>query len=277
MASTPSSSATSTIWSSASSVSCATVVLMLTRSGACFVVRRRLQPAQPGGRALERALHAARPVVHLAGAVDRHADVLQEPAAGQVGQRVGAFVADDRAVGRQVAADVALLAEDLHHAQDVLAHEDLAAGQADLQARPGRGRRARSVVERQSPRRHSPSMFSRVADVAELAVQVAPHRRFVDHAGGQAAGLAVLRREEALDPAFVLLLAVPRQQARQHGHAARAARDVLPESVERGSLLNRSRCRRWAQAAREPASIRVAVLWKNGSVAACTSAGTPSR
>ena len=38
----------------------------------------RLQPAQAGRRSLERALHAARLVVQLAGAVDRDADVLQE-------------------------------------------------------------------------------------------------------------------------------------------------------------------------------------------------------
>ena len=38
----------------------------------------RLQPPQPGGRALERALHAAGAIVQLTGPVDRDADVAQE-------------------------------------------------------------------------------------------------------------------------------------------------------------------------------------------------------
>jgi hypothetical protein len=75
--------ATSTIWSSASSVSCATVVLMLTRSGAPFL---RPRPADYAARprAFERAFHAARAVVHLARAVNRHTDVFARTLAGEV-------------------------------------------------------------------------------------------------------------------------------------------------------------------------------------------------
>ena len=46
-------------------------------------------------------------VVQVARAVNRHADVLEEPPArGERRQRVGALVGDDRPVGREVAADV---------------------------------------------------------------------------------------------------------------------------------------------------------------------------
>jgi hypothetical protein len=73
--------------------------------------------------------HAARAIMHFAGTVNGHADVFQESLRGQVGQRFGALGTDDRAVGREIPADVSLAAEDFHHVKDVLAHEDLAAGQ----------------------------------------------------------------------------------------------------------------------------------------------------
>ena len=126
---------------------------------------------------------------------------LRKPGARELGQRLGALLADDRAVGRQVAAGVALLAEEIQHGQDVLAHEDLAAGEADLQAWPVR-KRAPQRVERQLL---APLALDvqQVADVAELAVQVAPHGRFVDGADRQPIGAARLLVQEALDPPLV--------------------------------------------------------------------------
>ncbi len=65
-----------------------------------------------------------------------------------------------------------------------------------LTCRPvGFGERALEHVERQFLAPFAFDIEQR-ADVAELAVQVAPHRRFVDDAGGQAARAAVARLEE---------------------------------------------------------------------------------
>ena len=65
-----------------------------------------------------------------------------------------------------------------------------------------------------------------VADVAELAVQVAPHRRFVDGAHRQAVGAAGLLVEEALDPLLVAAAAVAGPGvARQRQRRARVAID----------------------------------------------------
>ena len=195
MASTPSSSATSTIWSSASRLSCATVVLMLTRSGACLRFAASCSRLKPRAGALERALQPARHVVYLARTVNRDADVLQEPGRREIGQRLGPLVVDDRAVRRQVAAGVALFAEEIEDGHDVLPHEDLAAGEADLEAGVV-GERLAQRVERHllAP---FPFDIQQVADVAELAVQVAPHRRFVDGAHRQPIGAPGLLLDEA--------------------------------------------------------------------------------
>ncbi len=227
MASTPSSSATSTIWSRASSVSWATVVLMLTRSGACLRLAASWSRRRPGAGALERALQPARRVVHLARAVNRDADVLEKAGCGEVRKRFGAFLGDDGAVGGQVAAGVALLVEEIEHGHDVLAHEDLAAGQADLEPGLVRERAARGTRAQLLP----PLAFDveQVADVAELAVQVAPHGRFVDSADRQAIGPPGLLGEEPLDPALVLAPPEPRprvarERKRPRGESRRRAR-----------------------------------------------------
>jgi hypothetical protein len=215
MASTPSSSATSTIWCSDSSVSCA------TRG-------RLLQPSQAGRRALERARDAARLVVQLAGTVHRHADVTQESGVRQVRQGLGALVGDDRAVRREIPADVALVLEDLHDAEDVLAHEDLAASHRDLKAVLV-GERAAERVERQL----LPPLaldVQQVTDVAELAVQIAPHGRLVDDAVRQPSGASVLALKELVDLLLVLAPAIERPQARGQRHPARAARHGLTKT-----------------------------------------------
>ena len=93
-------------------------------------------------------------------AVDRDADVFEEALGREIRERLGALLRDDRAVGRQVAAGVALLAEEIEHGHDVLAHEDLAAGQADLEAVLLRERLG-AAPRRVSSCRHSPSMLSR--------------------------------------------------------------------------------------------------------------------
>jgi len=113
-----------------------------------------------------------------------------------------------------------LVLEDLHHAQDVLAHEDLAAGEADFQAVPIR-ERALEEVNRQLL---APLALDveQVADVAELALQIAAHRRFVHEAGGQTAGMAVTLRQEVFDLLLVLALAEPREEAGEHRHRSRA-------------------------------------------------------
>ena len=186
IASTPSSSATSTIWSSASRLSCATVVLMLTRSGACL---RRAASCSRRSPAAVRSNVPFTPRAPSCSSPGPSIDTLMclRNPARQIRQRVGALFGDDRAVGRQVAAGVALLAEEIQDGHDVLPHEDLAAGEADLEARVV-GERAAQRVERQLL---APLAFEveQVADVAELAVQVAPHRRFVDdaHGGGRPA------------------------------------------------------------------------------------------
>ena len=76
---------------------------MLTRSGACL---RPPPPAAAGAHrtCAERALQPARDVVHVAGTVDRHADVLEEARRGEIGQRFGPLVTDDGSVCRQVPA-----------------------------------------------------------------------------------------------------------------------------------------------------------------------------
>ena len=188
MASTPSSPATSTIWSSASRLSCATVVLMLTRSGACL---RRAASCSRRRPAHVRSNVPFRPRATSCSSPGPSIETLmcfRKPARRELGERLGALLADDRPVGREVAAGVALLAEEIQHGHDVLAHEDLAAGQADLEAGLiGKGRAQR--VDRQL----LPPLaldVEQIADVAELAVQVAPHRRLVDDARRQAVGAA---------------------------------------------------------------------------------------
>jgi hypothetical protein len=75
---------------SASSVSCATVVLMLTRSGACL---RRAAPAAAQARGVRSNVpfHAARLVVQLAGPSIDTLMCLMNPRR-PVGQRLGALV-----------------------------------------------------------------------------------------------------------------------------------------------------------------------------------------
>ena len=193
--------------------------------------RRLLQPAQPGAGALERALQPARAIVQFPGTVDRHADVLEEARGRQIGQRLGPFLVDDRAVGRQVAAGVALLAEEIQHGHDVLAHEDLAAGEADLEAGLIGEGLAQAVERHLLP----PLAFDvqEVDDVAELAVQVAPHRRFVDGANRQAIGAAVLVAQEALDPVLVAAAPVARPGVPRQRDGARARRDRFAKFGDR--------------------------------------------
>jgi hypothetical protein len=150
----------------------ATVVLMLTRRARASRASRSSRRGRSNAPFTPRARRNR--------AVDRDADVFEKTLAGELGHRVGALGRDDRAVGREVPADVALLAEDIHHRQDVLAHEDLAAGEADLQpAVVGKG--AGQRVDRQLL---TPLALDvqEIADVAELAVQVAPHGRFIHDA-----------------------------------------------------------------------------------------------
>src|SRR5205823_6441805 len=114
-------------------------------------------------------------------------------------------------------------------AEDVLAHEDLTAGEAHLE--PGAIRkRAFERLERQFL---APLAFEvqQIADVAELAMQIAPHRRFVDDAGRQRAGASVFVAEEALDAALVAMAAIARPGVREQRHAARPARDRFLEAA----------------------------------------------
>ncbi len=197
--------------------------------------RRVLQATKPGTGALERAGQPARPIVQLAGAVDRHADVLQEARRRQIGQRFGPFLVDDRPVRRQVAARVPLLLEEVQHRHDVLAHEDLAAGEADLE--PG-------LIREGLPQpldRHllAPLAFDveEVDDVAELAVQVAPHGGFVDGANRQPVGAAILVAKKASDPVLVPTPPVTRPGMPRQRDGARARRDRLAKFGDRfGSL-----------------------------------------
>src|SRR5690606_15499319 len=157
--------------------------------GGMALARGLLQPPKPGRRSFEGAPHAAGPGVPLAGAGDRDTDVLQKSRTGEPGPRRRPFLVAERAGGRQVTAEVALLAKDVHHAEDVLAHEDFATGHADLEA-VFVGEGAPEQVERQFLPPLALDVQER-ADVTELAVQVAPHRGFVDDAGWKAAGTAV--------------------------------------------------------------------------------------
>ena len=152
---------------------------------------------------------------------------LMKPRLRQIGERFGALRVDDRAVGRQITADVALVLERFHHVQDVLAHEDLAAGQAHLQ----------SVVIREGPLERLERQFlaplavdvQQRAHVAELTGQIAPHGGFIDHALRQASGLTVPIADELLDQAFVAVLAVAGQQARDGGQPPSTQGDGLPQ------------------------------------------------
>ena len=86
------------------------------------------------------------------------------------------------------------------------------------------GERLAQRVERQLL---APLAFDvqQVADVAELAVQVAPHRRFVDGAHRQPIGAAGLLVEEPLDPPLVSAAPDTRpRMARQAAAPARASR-----------------------------------------------------
>src|SRR5437870_3488549 len=151
--------------------------------------RRFLQSPKTGGRSLERAFHAAGVVMQLAWSVDGDADVFEKTGAREIGKRVGALFVDDGAVCRQISADVAFAAKHLHDVENVFAHEDLAAGEADLDA--GRLRkRAPQNVDRQLLPPFTLEV-QQVADVAELTLQIAPHRRFVDDAARQTACMTV--------------------------------------------------------------------------------------
>ena len=151
--------------------------------------------------------------------------MVEEPETRELGEGVCTLVVDDCAVGREVAAGVALLAEEIQHAQDVLAHEDLAAGQVDLQVTLGE--RALQCVEGQLL---APLALDvqEIADVAELALQIAAHGRLVDEAHGQPIGAAGPVAKEAADRALVAEL----PQARVH--AARERRRT--SAIENGAF-----------------------------------------
>ena len=65
----------------------------------------------------------------------------------------------------------------------------------------------------------------KVADVAELAVQVAPHRRLVNRAGRQSIGSPGALGQETLNPALVLKTAIARPGMAGRGQCARAHRE----------------------------------------------------
>jgi hypothetical protein len=70
-----------------------------------------------------------------------------------------------------------------------------------------------------------------VADVAELAMQVAPHRRFVDEAGRQPPRPSVLVAQESLDALFVLPPAIARKRVGEEGNRAGPARDAVTQPL----------------------------------------------
>ena len=189
---------------------------------------RRLQPREPLAGPLERPLQAARDVVHLARTVNRDADVLEEPGRREIRQGLGPLLADDGPVRRQIAAGVALLAEEIQDGHDVLPHEDLAAGEVHLE--PG------TVGERLAQRVEGHLLaplaldVQQVADVAELAVQVAPHRRFVDGAHREPIGATGPLLDEALDAALVQAATVPGPGVPRDRPRAGAHRDRLAPS-----------------------------------------------
>jgi hypothetical protein len=112
--------------------------------------------------------------------------VLQKPAGGEVGEGLGALRSDDRAVGREVAAGITLVAKEIEDGHDVLPHEDLSARETHLEI----GRIGKRLAQRVERHLLAPLSFDieQVADVAELAVQVAPHRGLVDGAHRQPIG-----------------------------------------------------------------------------------------
>jgi hypothetical protein len=134
------------------------------------------------------------------------------PLLARLGQRLGAFGTDDRPVRREVSAHITFFPERLHDAQDVLAHEDFAAGHADLQAFLIRKRALQRFERHLLP----PLALDveQVAHVAELALQIAAHRRFVHDAGGQSSGVPVLFLDELFDSVLVPMFSILRQQAR---------------------------------------------------------------
>ncbi len=223
--------------------------------------RRRLQPPQTFGRAIERALLSARDVVQLARPVDRDRDVLEESLQREIGKRLGPLIRDDRAVRREAAAVVALLLEQRQDRQDVLAHEDLAAGEVDLKAVLFR-KRATQRVEREL---FAPLTFDvqEVADIAELAVQVAPHRRLVDHAARQSIGPARAVGEESGHLRFVAPFADAGPRVLRHGQRTDTGEQVFANSADQFhgscqiSITGPGRA--------SAASSRASVLWRNGS------------
>ena len=72
------------------------------------------------------------PVVHQWGNWYPHFE--NEMGRRQIRKGVGALFVDDRAVRRQIAAGVALASEEIQHGHDVLAHENLTAGETDLES-----------------------------------------------------------------------------------------------------------------------------------------------
>src|SRR5262249_60604026 len=101
----------------------------------------------------------------------------------EAARRVALFVVDAGAVGGEMPARVTLLAEEIEDGHDVLPHEDLSASQTHLKA---------WIVRESLPQRFErhllaplPLDVQEIPDVAELAVQVAPHGRLVDCPHGQ--------------------------------------------------------------------------------------------
>ena len=187
--------------SSASRLSRVTVVLMLTLSGARLARAAACSRRRPVAVRSNVPLHASGGVVQFARAVDRDADVPEETGQRQIGERGGPALRDGRSVRREVAAGVALLPEQVEHLLDVLPHEHLAARQADLQPFPsGNAVRSASSGQLLAPLALE---VEQVADVAELALQVAAHRRFVDDAVWQTTGHAGPFAEKARDAPIV--------------------------------------------------------------------------
>ena len=199
--------------------------------GRLLAACRLLQPLKSRTGPLERALQAARLVVHLAGAVDRYADVLEKPGGREIRQRFRPLVADDCPVGRQVAAGIPLFAKEIEDGHDVLPHEDLSARQTHLETGIVRERLTQRV-ERHLP---APLAFDvqQVADVAELAVQVAPHRGFVHSSHGQPIRAARLLVDETADAPLVASAAISRPGVTRQRQRTRPYRDRLPQPRDR--------------------------------------------
>src|SRR6185312_5168654 len=80
-----------------------------------------------------------------------------------------------------------------------------------------------------------PFDVQQVADIAELAVQVAPHRRFVDRPHGQPIRAAGFFIDEATDPLLVQSTPVTRPGMTSERQRASTCREGFPELCHRTS------------------------------------------